>query len=75
VIRKTTDNEIWRKVFVKGAGVKPYPQHINRFVTAARLAALKPAVPGNVVRAILGHESEAIATIIKKLRRKVAKMP
>lgn len=66
VISKTTDNEIWRKV-CKNAGVTPFPQHLNRFVTAARLAALKPAVPGNVVRAILGHESEAIAHYYQKI--------
>jgi integrase len=66
VISKTTDNEIWKSV-CEGAGVKPYPQHINRFITAARLAALKPAVPGNVVRAILGHESEAIAYYYQKI--------
>jgi len=66
VISKTTDNEIWRKV-CEAAGVKPFPQHINRFITAARLAALKPAVPGNVVRAILGHESEAIGYYYQKI--------
>ncbi len=66
VITKTTDNEIWKKVCIE-AGVKPYPQHINRFITAARLAALKPAVPSNVVRAILGHESEAIGYYYQKI--------
>lgn len=66
VVGKTTDNEIWKKV-CQGAGVVPFPQHINRFVTAARLAGLKPAVPGNVVRAILGHESEAIARYYQKI--------
>ncbi len=66
VVSKTTDNEIWRKVCLE-AGVEPFPQHINRFITAARLAALKPAVPGNVVRAILGHESEAIAYYYQKI--------
>jgi len=66
VISKTTDNEIWKKV-CQEAGVKHFPQHINRFITAARLAALKPAVPGNVVRAILGHESEAIAYYYQKI--------
>lgn len=66
VISKTTDNELWRKACV-GAGVKPFPQHINRFITAAKLAGLKPAVPGNVVRAILGHESEAIGYYYQKI--------
>jgi integrase len=59
VISKNTDVKIWTKV-CEAAGVIPYPQHENRFVTAARLAALKPAVPANVVRSIIGHESEAI---------------
>lgn len=66
VISKTTDNEIWKQV-CEAAGVKPFQQHINRFVTAAKLAALKPAVPGNVVRAILGHESEAIGYYYQKI--------
>lgn len=66
VISKTTDNEIWKRV-CEEAGVKQFPQHINRFVTAARLAALKPAVPGNIVRAILGHESEAIGYYYQKI--------
>lgn len=66
VISKTTDNEIWKRV-CKEAGIEPFPQHINRFITAAKLAALKPAVPGNVVRAILGHESEAIAHYYQKI--------
>lgn len=66
VISKTTDNELWRKT-CEAAGVKPYSQHINRFVTAAKLAGLKPAVPGNVVRAILGHESEAIGYYYQKI--------
>lgn len=66
VVSKTTDNEIWKKVCLE-AGIEPFPQHINRFITAARLAALKPAVPGNVVRAILGHESEAIAYYYQKI--------
>lgn len=66
VISKTTDAAVWREV-CEAAGVKPYPQHINRFITAAKLAALKPAVPGNVVRAILGHESEAIGYYYQKI--------
>ena len=66
VISKSTDNEIWRRV-CDAAGVNPFPQHINRFITAAKLAALKPAVPGNVVRAILGHESEAIGYYYQKI--------
>ena len=66
VISKTTDNEIWKKV-CQAAGVTPFPQHINRFITAANLAALKPAVPGNVVRAILGHESEAIGYYYQRI--------
>lgn len=66
VISKTTDNELWKEV-CEAAGVKPFPQHVNRFITAARLASLKPAVPGNVVRAILGHESEAIGYYYQKI--------
>jgi site-specific recombinase XerC len=66
VISKTTDNEIWKEVCL-AAGVEPYSQHINRFITAAKLAALKPAVPGNVVRAILGHESTAIGYYYQKI--------
>ena len=66
VISKTTDNELWQEV-CEAAGVKPFPQHVNRFITAARLASLKPAVPGNVVRAILGHESEAIGYYYQKI--------
>ena len=66
VISKTTDNELWKKT-CEAAGVKPFSQHINRFVTAAKLAGLKPAVPGNVVRAILGHESEAIGYYYQKI--------
>ena len=66
VISKTTDNEIWKEV-CEAVGVEPYSQHINRFITAAKLAALKPAVPGNVVRAILGHESTAIGYYYQKI--------
>lgn len=66
VISKSTDGELWKKVCLE-AGVKPFSQHINRFITAAKLAALKPAVPGNVVRAILGHESEAIGYYYQKV--------
>jgi integrase len=66
VISKNKDVEIWKKV-CEAAGVEPYPQHINRFVTAAKLAALKPAVPGNVVRAIVGHESEAMGIYYQRI--------
>jgi hypothetical protein len=66
VIDKSADGAIWQQV-CKAAGVKPYSQHINRFITAAKLAGLKPAVPGNVVRAILGHESEAIGYYYQKI--------
>ncbi len=66
VITKTTDNEIWREVCI-AAGVEPFPQHLNRYITAAKLAELKPAVPGNVVRAILGHESEAIGAYYQRI--------
>ena len=59
VVSKNKDVAIWKQV-CEAAGVMPYPQHENRFVTAAKLAGLKPAVPSNVVRAIIGHESEAI---------------
>jgi integrase len=59
IIEKSRDGATWKQV-CKEAGVEPFPQHINRFVTAAKLAELDPPVPANVVRAILGHESEAI---------------
>ncbi len=66
IINKNPDNRLWKDVCHK-AGVEPFPQHINRFITAARLAELDPPVAANVVRAILGHESEAIGFYYQRI--------
>jgi hypothetical protein len=66
IINKNPDNALWKRVCLE-AGVQPFPQHINRFITAARLAELDPPVSANVVRAILGHESEAIGYYYQRI--------
>jgi len=60
------DNRDWRRVLERYE--LPYWRgHINRHVTASRLAATDPPTPLNVVYSVLGHDSEAIGYYYSKV--------
>lgn len=60
------DNRDWHKVLER-YGFEYWRGHINRHVTASRLAATVPPTPLNVVYSILGHDSEAIGYYYSKV--------
>ena len=60
------DNLDWHRVLKRYA--LPYWRgHINRHVTASRLAATDPPTPLNVVYSVLGHDSDAIGYYYSKV--------
>jgi integrase len=59
-ITANRDNSDWKDL-LKSEGFAYWRAHLNRHITATWLASQTPAVPMGTVRAILGHESEAIA--------------
>jgi hypothetical protein len=54
-----SDNRDWRRTLER-YGFEYWRGHINRHITASRLAATDPPTPLNVVYSILGHDSEVI---------------
>lgn len=63
------DNRDWHKV-LELYGFEYWRGHINRHVTASRLAATDPPTPLNVVYSILGHDSEAIGFYYSKVMQR-----
>lgn len=63
------DNLDWHAVLAR-YGLPYWRGHINRHITASRLAATVPPTPLNVVYSILGHDSEAIGHYYSKVMKK-----
>ena len=59
------DNLDWHRVLDRH-GLPYWRGHINRHVTASRLAATDPPTPLNVVYSVLGHDSDAIGYYYSK---------
>lgn len=64
-----SDNRDWHKVLDR-YGFEYWRGHINRHITASRLAATDPPTPLNVVYSILGHDSEAIGFYYSKVMQR-----
>jgi integrase len=60
------DNLDWHRVLDRH-GLPYWRGHINRHVTASRLAATDPPTPLNVVYSVLGHDSDAISYYYSKV--------
>jgi integrase len=60
------DNLDWHRVLDRH-GLPYWRGHINRHVTASRLAATDPPTPLNVVYSVLGHDSDAIGYYYSKV--------
>jgi integrase len=62
------DNLDWHAVLDRH-GLPYWRGHINRHITASRLAATDPPTPLNVVFSILGHDSDAIGHYYSKVMK------
>ena len=62
------DNLDWHAVLDRH-GLPYWRGHINRHITASRLAATDPPTPLNVVYSVLGHDSSVLGQYYSKVMK------
>lgn len=74
LITPKQDTADWHEV-LNEHGLTYWRAHLNRHITATILANLEPAPPEATVRAILGHETEAMMLYYTQIRTKTQREP
>ena len=74
IITPKQDTKDWHQV-LEDHGLDYWRGHLNRHITATLLANLEPAPPEATVRAILGHETEAMMLYYTQIETKKQRGP
>lgn len=74
LITPKQDTDDWHAV-LDAHGLTYWRAHLNRHITATVLANLEPAPPEATVRAILGHQTEAMMLYYTQIRTKTQREP